>query len=101
MPHPAPEWWLSKASLRIVHDTLYDKLQYGVGGFQEFRNLPSVVFAAVLVLATGYSTCFSQSIITNFAGARFFFPADGIAAVDAPIGVVTAVTADASGNVYF
>src|SRR5438876_434946 len=60
------------------------------------RNLR---FAGVFLLAFT-SISFAQTIITTFAGSRFIFSGEG-AALDAPIGSVTAVTADDRGNVYF
>jgi len=57
------------------------------------------VLAALALCAP--QVCPGQTIITTLAGSVYTFPADGIAAVNAPVGVVTAVTADKNGNVYF
>ncbi|MGD1071167.1 MAG: IPT/TIG domain-containing protein [Bryobacteraceae bacterium] len=53
-----------------------------------------------LLILCGRSLCLAQTI-TTLAGSVYTFPADGIAAVNAPVGVVTAVAADKSGNIYF
>jgi len=57
------------------------------------------VLAALALCAP--QVCPGQTIITTLAGSVYTFPADGIAAVNAPVGVVTAVTEDKNGNVYF
>jgi len=43
----------------------------------------------------------AQSTITTIAGSRYIPFQDGIAAVNAPVGSVSGVTADKNGNVYF
>src|SRR5579863_4085165 len=78
------------------HAKLQKKLLMFRGGL---RIRAAVVAASLAIIAQVPST--GQSIITNFAGTRFFFPSDGINAVDAPVGVVTAVASDQKGDVYF
>ena len=52
-------------------------------------------------LVLGCSLSQAQNIITTLAGTRFIFPADGIAATNAPVGTVSGVSADRRGNIYF
>jgi trimeric autotransporter adhesin len=53
----------------------------------------------LLLLLSGLAS--AQTIITTLAGSRYMFPPDGIAAINAPVGNVSGVTADGHGNVYF
>jgi hypothetical protein len=68
--------------------------------FRGGLRLRAAMIVASLAI-TAHLPCAGQSIITRFAGTRFFFPPDGINAVNAPVGSITAVTVDQKGDVYF
>ena len=55
----------------------------------------ALLFVLSCILSRG------QSIITTVAGSRFVFPSGSIAAINAPVGLVSGVTEDRSGNIYF
>jgi uncharacterized protein (TIGR03437 family) len=57
--------------------------------------------AAILLLGLSCGLASAQTIITTLAGRRFVFPATPIPAINAPVGVVSGVTADSQGNIYF
>src|SRR5690242_2652350 len=57
-----------------------------------------LLVALLLVLASVSS---GQTIITTFAGSRFIFNGNDIAAKDAPVGAIVATATDDRGNVYF
>ena len=57
--------------------------------------------AATLLLWLTCGLASAQTIITTLAGSRFVFPATPIPARNAPVGVVSGVTADSQGNIYF
>ncbi len=56
-------------------------------------------YAVSLLLSLGL--CSGQTIITTVAGSRFVFPPGAVAAINAPVGLVSGVTKDRSGNIYF
>src|SRR5579863_4793040 len=57
--------------------------------------------ASLLLFVLSCSLAPAQTIINTLAGSRFIFPATPIPAVNAPVGVVSGVTADKQGNIYF
>ncbi len=60
-----------------------------------------MIRAAILLLGLSCGLASAQTIITTLAGRRFVFPATPIPAISAPVGVVSGVTADSQGNIYF
>ena len=57
--------------------------------------------AAVALIQTFFSSpALPQGIITTIAGTDFVFPLDGLPALEAPIGGLTAVATDELGNVF-
>jgi len=67
-----------------------------------YARLPYVLRGALCVAAVllWVHVGFSQTIIATVAGSRFSFPADGVAAISAPLGFVTAIAADPQGDTY-
>jgi hypothetical protein len=58
---------------------------------------PRALFA---LLALSVHDASGQGVIATFAGSEWVFGADGRPGIDAPLGEITGVAVDASGNVY-
>ena len=67
--------------------------------YVDFTGRRRLFLVALLLVLASISS--GQTIITTFAGSRFIFNGNDIAAKDAPVGAIAAVTADDRGNVYF
>ena len=64
-------------------------------------RFPLLLITAVALIPTFIPTpAFPQGIITTIAGTDFVFPLDGLPALEAPIGGLTAVATDELGNVF-